>query len=95
VRRLLTRLRQLTSKPGEIDNSLTVKRAADVRAEALRPTIYNLRKAGLVSISAIAHELNERGIATPQGGRWHLTTVTRLLERLGRLDRISRSRHRR
>jgi hypothetical protein len=63
----------------------------DVRAEALRPTIRKLRKAGFVSIKAIAAELNERGIAAPRGGKWHLTTVTRLVQRLDRLDRISRS----
>jgi hypothetical protein len=95
MRRLLTRLRQLTSKHGGTDNSLAVKRVADLRTEALRPTIYNLRKAGFVSISAIARELNERGIPTAGGGEWHLTSVTRLLGRLDRLDRVSRSQHRR
>ena len=95
VRRLLTRLRQLTSKHGRTDNSLAVKRVADLRAEALRPTIYNLRKAGFVSISAIARELNERAIPTAAGGEWHLTTVTRLLQRLDGLERVSRSQRRR
>jgi hypothetical protein len=95
VRRMLTRLRQLTSKHGGTDNNLAWKRVADLRAEALRPTIYNLRKAGFVSISAIARELNERGIPTARGGKWHMTTVTRLLERLDRLDRVSLSRRRR
>jgi hypothetical protein len=70
---------------------LPIKRAADVRAETLGPTILELRKAGFVSVKAIAHELNERGIAAPRGGKWHLTMVTRLLQRLDRLDRISRS----
>jgi hypothetical protein len=92
---MLTRLRQLTSKHGGTDNNLAWKRVADLRAEALRPTIYNLRKAGFFSISAIARELNKRGIPTPRGGKWHMTTVTRLLERLDRLDRVSLSRHRR
>ena len=92
---MLTRLRQLTSKHAGTDNNLAVKRVADVRAEALRPTIFNLRKAGFVSISAIARELNERGIPTARGGKWHMTMVTRLLERLDRLDRVSRSRRRR
>jgi hypothetical protein len=74
---------------------LPIKRAADVRAETLGPTIRKLRKAGFVSIKAIAHELNERGIAAPRGGKWHLTMVIRLLQRLDRLDRISRGQHRR
>ena len=80
---------------GRISNGLENKRAADLPAETLGPTIRKLRKAGIVSIKAIAGELNERGIAAPRGGKWHLTTVTRLLQRLERLDRTSKSRHRR
>ena len=95
VMRMLTRLRQLTSEHGGINHDLAMKRAADVRAESLGPTIRKLRKAGFVSISAIARELNERGIPTAPGGKWHLTTVTRLLERLDRLDRLSRRQGRR
>jgi hypothetical protein len=78
-----------------ISNGLGNKRAADMRAESLGSTIRKLRKAGFVSIKAIAGELNERGIAAPRGGKWHLTTVTRLLQRLEKLDRASNSRHRR
>jgi hypothetical protein len=92
---MLRRLDLLTSGQDRISNGLENKRAADVRAEALDPTIRKLRKAGFVSIKAIAGELNERGVAAPRGGKWHLTTVTRLLERLKRLDRASNGRHRR
>jgi hypothetical protein len=86
---MLQRLGRLTS--GRVHNELKSKPVADVRAETLGPTIRKLRKAGFVSIKAIACELNERGIAAPRGGKWHLTTVTRLVQRLDRLDRISRS----
>jgi len=79
---------------GGISNGLGNNRAADMRAERLGPTIRELRKAGFVSIKAIAAELNERGIAAPRGGKWHLTTVTRLLERLERLE-LSSGRRRR
>ena len=89
VVRMLQRLGRLTS--GRVHNELKSKPVADVRAETLGPTIRKLRKAGFVSIKAIACELNERGIAAPRGGKWHLTTVTRLVQRLDRLDRISRS----
>jgi hypothetical protein len=95
VLRMLRRLDLLTSGQDGIDNGLTRKRVADVRTEALRPTIRKLRKAGFVSIKAIAAELNERGIAAPRGGKWRLTTVTRLLQRLERLDLRSNRRHRR
>jgi len=79
---------------GGISSGLGNKRAADMRAERLGPTIRELRKAGFVSIKAIAAELNERGIAAPRGGKWHITTVTRLLERLERLE-LSSGRRRR
>jgi len=93
VARMLRRVALLSG--GRISNELANKRAADVRAETLGPTIRKLRKAGFVSIKAIASELNERRIAAPRGGKWRLTTVTRLLQRLERLDRASNSRHRR
>jgi hypothetical protein len=92
VVRMLKRL-ELPNRGG-ISNGLGNKRAADMRAESLGPTIRKLRKAGFVSIKAIAGELNERGIAAPRGGKWHLTTVTRLLERLERLE-LSSGRRRR
>jgi hypothetical protein len=95
VLRMLRRLDLLTSGQDGIDNGLTSKRAVDVRAEALGPTIRRLRKAGFVSGKAIAQELNARGIPTAGGSKWHPTTVTRLLRRLDRLDRVSRSRRRR
>jgi hypothetical protein len=69
-----------------MNNGLISKQVADARAEAFGPTIRELRKAGFVSIQAIARELNERGIATARGGKWRLTTVTRLLKRLERLE---------
>ena len=88
VMRMLRRLDWLTS--GKANSELKTKALADVRAEALAPTIRKLRKAGIVTVKAIAQELNERGMRAPRGGKWHLTTVTRLLERLDRLDRVSR-----
>jgi hypothetical protein len=94
VARMLTRLDQLTSGQDGTNNGLTSKRVADVRAEAFGPTIRQLRKAGFVSISAIARELNRRGIPTAGGGKWHLTAVTRLLQRLERLELSSGHRRR-
>jgi hypothetical protein len=95
VVRLLTRLGLITLGNGRTNNRLALKRAADARAEALAATIRKLRKAGFVSLGAITRELNERGIPTARGGKWHLTTVTRLLQRLEKLDRVSRSQRRR
>jgi hypothetical protein len=92
VTRMLTRLDLLMSQRGGTNSELASKRVADVQAEALRPTIRKLRKAGTVSITAIARELNERGVPTARGGKWRLTTVTRLLERLERLEAFRRNR---
>jgi hypothetical protein len=87
VRRVLLRL-------GLVAFGRTSRHAADARAEALEPTIRKLRKAGL-SARTIALELNARKIPAALGGKWHTTTVTRLLERLNRLDRASNIKHRR
>ena len=92
IARMLTRLDLLISERGGTNSELASKRVADVRAEALRPTIRKLRKAGFVSITAIARELNERGIPAARGGKWRLTTGTRLLERLERLEAFRRNR---
>jgi hypothetical protein len=61
---------------------LANKRAADGRANALASTIWQLRAAGITSRRSLAAELNRRGIPTAQGGRWHYTTVVRVLKRL-------------
>jgi DNA invertase Pin-like site-specific DNA recombinase len=52
---------------------------AAARAQALRPVLEEL--AGK-SARAIAEELNNRGVATPAGGRWHALTVIRVQKRL-------------
>ena len=36
-----------------------------------------------MSLRTIAVELNARGMLTRRGGRWHVSTVRNLLERLG------------
>ena len=83
---MLKRLGLLTwGKGARINNGQAKKHAADVRAKALTPTIAKLRKAGL-SAKAIARELNAREVPTALGGKWHRTSVKRLLRRLERLE---------
>src|SRR5262249_18365927 len=53
--------------------------AARERAEALRPTLMELRD---LSANAVAIELNRRGLPTPAGGKWHAKTVIRVRKRL-------------
>jgi hypothetical protein len=94
VVRTLTRLGLITVGKGQ-GQPKTGRQAADARARALASTIRKLRKAGFVSVSAIARELNERQVPPAWGSKWHRSTVRRLLERLDRLDRVSHSQHRR
>jgi hypothetical protein len=91
VVRVLTHLGLVTSGNGMVNNGKANKQAADVRTEALRSTILELRKAGIVSNKAIARELDERGIATARGGKWRPVGVSRLLHRLERLEPSSRT----
>ena len=72
-----------SSRSRGMHGALANMRAADVRANALASIISELRAAGFISRRSLAAELNRRGIPTAQGGRWHRTTVTRMLTRLG------------
>ena len=38
---------------------------------------------GLITPAQIEEELNARGMLTRRGGRWHISTVMNLLDRLG------------
>jgi hypothetical protein len=89
VWRMVRRLGLITS--GNRNIGRTNKQAAEVRAKALASTIRALQARGLVSFSAIAHELNEREIPTARGGKWHPSSVSRLLHRLKRLEPSSRT----
>jgi DNA invertase Pin-like site-specific DNA recombinase len=57
------------------------KAAAVERAKNLHPLLADLIASG-ASLRQIAAELTKRGIGTPRGGRWHPTTIGRLLNRL-------------
>ena len=89
VWRMLRRLGLITK--GRINIGRTNKQAADARAEALASTIRALQLKGLVSFKSIARELNEREIPTARGGKWHPSSVSRLLHRLERLEPSSRT----
>jgi hypothetical protein len=92
VVRMLTRLGLTTVGNGRTNQRLAVKQAADARARALASTIRKLRKAGFVSVSAIARELNERQVPPAWGSKWHRSSVSRVLRRLEKLEAGSRRR---
>ena len=94
VVKTLTRLGLITVGKGRTNQRLAVKQAADARARALASRIRKLRKAGFVSIGAIARELNEREIQTARGSKWHRSSVRQLLLRLEKLETARRRRGR-
>ena len=55
------------------------QQAARTRAEQLRPVFTELSG---MSARRAAEELNQRGVPTPAGGKWHAVTVLRVRERL-------------
>lgn len=57
------------------------RKAADERAEALRPIIMPMVKQGL-SLSEIARRLNDMGVSAVRGGRFHAEQMRLILERL-------------
>lgn len=57
----------------------TVRSAkAAKQSRMVRPMIEGLRASGITTLSGLADALNERGIQTPQGRRWHPMTVKRM-----------------
>jgi len=57
-----------------------VKRAT-TRAADLKPVIEDLRASGALSLRALAHGLNSRGIPAAGGGTWSAVQVKRVIER--------------
>ena len=60
-----------------------IARNAERHARDLAPVVDDIRAVGATSLRAIAAELNARGMLTRRGGRWHVSTVLNLLDRLG------------
>ena len=56
--------------------------AADAFARSLKPVLEELAAENITSVRKVADALNERGIETSRRGRWHPTSVSRLLARV-------------
>ena len=63
-----------------------IARNADRHARDLAPVVADIRAGGATSLRAIAEELNGRGMLTRRGGRWYVSTVTNLLDRLAQRE---------
>jgi hypothetical protein len=50
-----------------------------IRDRATMATIQGLRRQGITTAADIARALNDRGIATPKGDRWHAMLVQRIV----------------
>ncbi|OAN49956.1 recombinase family protein [Magnetospirillum moscoviense] len=59
-----------------------IKDKASQHAANLAPVVEALHQEGIVSLGAVADALNQRGMLTPRGGRWHKSSVRNLLQRL-------------
>lgn len=55
---------------------------ATLRAERLSETVRQLQAQGVQSLGGLAAALNEQGIVTARGGRWHASSVRNLLARI-------------
>ncbi|MCU4652136.1 resolvase [Roseibacterium sp. SDUM158016] len=62
----------------------TIRQNADEHAAALAPVVEALRTEGHTTLRAMADALNARGMMTRRGGRWYVSNVRNLLQRIGR-----------
>ena len=67
-------------KAGHIGRE-TQQSGADRFAANILPVIESIRSAGITGMVSIASALNERGIRTARGGRWHCSSVRNVLNR--------------
>jgi DNA invertase Pin-like site-specific DNA recombinase len=58
---------------------LAARNQAVKRAWDLRPILAELEALGISSTRGVAHALDERGVPTPTGKRWHQTSTVRVL----------------
>lgn len=64
----------------------TVNQNADTFVKSLAPVLDELQSQGHTTLRQIASVLNDRGIQTRRGGRWHVSNVQSLLARIKALS---------
>ena len=64
-----------------LGRKIQVEEAAAFAANVL-PIIEALRSAGIRDLRGLAAALNNRGVRTARGGRWHVSNVKNLIDRL-------------
>lgn len=71
------------ARKGNTASLEAIRSRADAHAANLAPVVRALGEEGVTSLGAVAAALNERGMLAPRGGRWHKTSVSNLLNRIG------------
>jgi DNA invertase Pin-like site-specific DNA recombinase len=66
---------------GDAPLRAAVARTAQAHARDLAPVLEELRAQGVTSLRGIAAALNQRGMLTRRGGRWHASSVRNLIMR--------------
>ena len=61
---------------------------ADRLAASVLPIIASLRGQGATTLAEVAQGMNERGVRTARGARWHVSSVQNLLRRHTGHDRL-------
>ena len=64
------------------DRARENKEQAQAFAYSLEPLIMEMRGEGITRVCDIVRELNSRNVPSARGGRWHRTTVYKLLEQI-------------
>jgi hypothetical protein len=54
---------------------------ADAFASNVMPIVNSLRAAGITDLRSLARALNNRGVRTARGGRWHVSNVKNVINR--------------
>jgi DNA invertase Pin-like site-specific DNA recombinase len=66
----------------------TQRAEADRFAANMLPIIRSIQSTGPIGMVSIARQLNERGIRTPRGARWHVSSVANILVRTSEFDAV-------
>jgi DNA invertase Pin-like site-specific DNA recombinase len=72
------------AQAGEIGRGVQIA-AADEFVAGLLPIIQAIRNTGAVTLREMASALNQRGIRSARGGKWHVSSVLNLLARSSEL----------
>ena len=54
---------------------------ADQFAANVIPIVNSVRATGVTDLRGIAQALNDRGVRTARGGRWHVSNVKNIIDR--------------